>query len=190
MFLLLLSTAQWRWLYRKVTSLLMRLQLITGPCCTYALYTTMELLHTKMGLWRLVRNREIEKCPIRSPTIPRFELQSALLAVRMNKMIQKKVDIPVNETFSWAGSMIILPYLRNTSKRFQTYVADRVNETGETSNPTQWRNCPGDLNPVDDCSCGLDPQKFIVRNDGYKNRSSFGALKNCGLLYKKYHIIK
>jgi hypothetical protein len=35
--------------------------------------------------------------PIRSPTIPRLELQSALLAVRMNKMIKDELDITVHE---------------------------------------------------------------------------------------------
>ena len=97
--------------------------------------------------------------PIRAPT--RLELQSALLAVRMNRMIQRKLDIPVNENFYWTDSMIVLSYIRNTTKRFQTYVANRVNEIRESSDPTQWRHCPGDLNPADDCSRGLDPQKFI-----------------------------
>ena len=99
--------------------------------------------------------------PICAPTIPRLELQSALLAVRMNRMIQRELDIPVNETFYWTDSMIVLSYIRNTTKRFQTYVANRVNEIRESSDPTQWRHCPGDLNPADDCSHGLDPQKFI-----------------------------
>ena len=99
--------------------------------------------------------------PIRAPTIPRLELQSALLAVRMNGMIQRELDIPVNETFYWTDSMIVLSYIRNATKRFQTYVANRVNEIRESSDPTQWRHCPGDLNPADDCSRGLDPQKFI-----------------------------
>ena len=31
--------------------------------------------------------------PIRAPIIPRLELQSALLAVRMNRMIQRELDI-------------------------------------------------------------------------------------------------
>ena len=68
------------------------------------------------------------------------ELQSALLAVRMNRMIQRELDTPVNETFYWTDSMIVLSYIHNTTKRFQTYVANQVNEIRESSDPTQWRN--------------------------------------------------
>ena len=99
--------------------------------------------------------------PIRAHTIPRLELQSALLAVRMNNMIQRELDITVHETFFWTDSMIVLSYIGNTTKRFQTYVANRVKEIRESSEPTQWRHCPGNLNPADDCSRGLDPQKYV-----------------------------
>ena len=99
--------------------------------------------------------------PIRSPTIPRIELQRALLAVRMNKMIKDELDITVHETYFWTDSMIVLSYIRNTTKRFQTYVANRVNEIRESTDPSQWRHCPGSLNPADDCSRGLDPQQYI-----------------------------
>ena len=116
--------------------------------------------------------------PIRAPTIPRLELQSALLAVRMNRMIQRELDIPVNETFYWTDSMIVLSYIRNTTKRFQTYVANRVNEIRESSDPTQWRHCPGDLNPADDCSRGLDPQKFIEQERWLRGLEFLWGTKN------------
>ncbi len=57
--------------------------------------------------------------PIRAPTIPRLELQSALLAVRMNNMIQRELDITVHETFVWTDSMIVLSYIGNTNVRGQ-----------------------------------------------------------------------
>ncbi|CAB4020337.1 Hypothetical predicted protein [Paramuricea clavata] len=73
----------------------------------------------------------------------------------------RELDITVHETLFWTDSMIVLSYIHNTTKRFQTYVANRVNEIRELSEPTQWRHCPGELNPADDCSRGLDSQQYI-----------------------------
>ena len=57
--------------------------------------------------------------------------------------------------------MIVLFYISNTTKRFQTYVANRVKEIRESSQPTQWRHCPGHLSPANNCSRGLDPKKYV-----------------------------
>ena len=57
--------------------------------------------------------------------------------------------------------MITLNYIANETKRFQTYVANRVTEIRENTEPHQWRHCPGKLNPADDASRGLDIQSFL-----------------------------
>lgn len=100
--------------------------------------------------------------PIRAPTIPRMELQSAVLAVRMNKFIQTELELPISETTFWTDSTITLFCIRNENKRFKTYVANRINEINEATDVDQWRHCPGKLNPADDCSRGLDPQQFLA----------------------------
>ena len=99
--------------------------------------------------------------PIRAPTIPRLELQSAVLAVRMDRFIQRELDIPITKTTFWTDSMITLFCIYNQVKRFQTYVANRLNEIREATEREQWRHCPGKLNPADDCSRGLEPNKFV-----------------------------
>ena len=54
-----------------------------------------------------------------------------------------------------------MQYINNESRRFKTYVANRVSEIKEVSKPSQWRPCPGLLNPADDASRGLSAQKFV-----------------------------
>ena len=51
--------------------------------------------------------------------------------------------------------MTTLGYLRNTSRRFHTFVANRVAEILDSTNVSQWRHCPGEMNPSDDASRGL-----------------------------------
>ena len=68
--------------------------------------------------------------------------------------------------------MIVLNYIRNESRRFQTYVANRVTEVRELTFPHQWRHCPGAINPADDASRGLRIQEFL-RSEHWLKRPPF-----------------
>ena len=85
--------------------------------------------------------------PIREWTIPRLELQAAVLAARQSKIILRELDLPVGQTFFWSDSMTSLQYIKNVTRRFQTFVANRVAEIHETSSPGQWHHIPGVINP-------------------------------------------
>ena len=98
--------------------------------------------------------------PIREWTIPRLELQAAVLATRLSKMIVNELDLQVDQTFFWSDSMTSLQYIKNETKRFQTFVANRVAEIHETSSPEQWHHIPGIMNPADDGSRGVGAQYF------------------------------
>jgi hypothetical protein len=45
--------------------------------------------------------------------------------------------------------------------RFQTFVANRISEILEHSQPTEWRHVPGIENPADECSRGLFPDEMM-----------------------------
>lgn len=69
--------------------------------------------------------------PIKERTIPRLELQATVLAVRLSNSILKELDLQVDGTFSWSGSMTSLQYIKNQTRHFQTFVANRVAEIHE-----------------------------------------------------------
>jgi ribonuclease HI len=72
--------------------------------------------------------------PIKSVTIPRMELSAAVTAVKLlNKMCQVELSLPVEETLFWTDSTCVLKYLENEEKRFQTFVANRINVIREAS---------------------------------------------------------
>ena len=98
--------------------------------------------------------------PIREWTIPRLELQAAVLATRLSKIIVNELDLQVDQTFFWFDSMTSLQYIKNEIKRFQTFVANRVAEIHETSSPEQWHHIPAIMNPADDGSRGAGAQSF------------------------------
>ncbi|XP_033099903.1 uncharacterized protein LOC117103453 [Anneissia japonica] len=59
-------------------------------------------------------------------TIPRLELCAAVLAIEIAKVICAEVDIPSQEVTYHSDSKVVLGYLNNTTRRFHTYVANRV----------------------------------------------------------------
>ena len=99
--------------------------------------------------------------PLQYVSIPRLELQAATVAVRMHRLIVKEIDLTISSTTFWTDSNITLQYINNESRRFKTYVANRVAEIREISQPTQWRHCPGILNPADDASRGLTASEVL-----------------------------
>ena len=69
----------------------------------------------------------------------------------------------IASTFFWTDSKITLQYINNELRPFKTYVANRVAEIRDTSHPSQWRHCPGYINPADDASRGLSASKLLKR---------------------------
>ena len=45
--------------------------------------------------------------PIREWTIPRLELQAAVLAMRLSKMIVNELDLQVDQTFLWSDIIAV-----------------------------------------------------------------------------------
>ena len=93
--------------------------------------------------------------PIKAMTIPRLELAAAALAVKMDGALQRDLDLKLEKSVFWTDSTIVLCYINNASKRFQTYVANRVSVVHTGSMTDQWRHVASDLNPTDDVSRGL-----------------------------------
>ncbi|XP_068712986.1 uncharacterized protein [Montipora foliosa] len=110
--------------------------------------------------------------PIKTVSIPRLKLQGALLAARVDFSVRKELNFEFERVVFWTDSMITLNYIYSESRRFQTYVANRVTEFRELTVPEQWRHCPGKLNPADDVSRGLEMKEF-QNKERWLNAPSF-----------------
>ena len=100
--------------------------------------------------------------PMKQVTIPRLELTAAAVAVRVNNMIQKELDLTINHIFFWTDSTTVLKYISNESTRFNTFVSNRLSVIRDGSDVSQWRYIPTDLNPADDYSRGMSVEKFVA----------------------------
>ena len=69
-----------------------------------------------------------------------------------------KLDRP---SVFWSDSQTVLQFVNNDSRRFHTYVAPRVAEIREETDPAQWIHCPGKLSPADRACRGLDAEVLV-----------------------------
>ena len=89
-------------------------------------------------------------------SIPRLELTVAVVFVRLNRLIHSELEYPIHDTVYWTDSTSVLQYIANVSRRFQTFVANRLAIIHDESTPSQWRYVNTKLNPADPASRGLN----------------------------------
>ena len=100
-------------------------------------------------------------CPKRSTSIPRLELTAAVLAVQLSKMVQEELRLPIADIVFWTDSTSVLQYIRNESRRFRTFVANRVARIQDATKESQWRYVDSEFNPADEGSRGLSADRMI-----------------------------
>ena len=75
--------------------------------------------------------------PLKKITIPRLELAATAVSVQLHKFLKSDLDIPIDTVRFWTDSMTVLRYLEQDSKRFHTYVANRVAYIRNDTQPNQ-----------------------------------------------------
>jgi len=101
---------------------------------------------------------------IRPMTVPRLELSAAILASEMDRVLKNELEINIDESVLWSDSTSTIQYIRNTSRRFHTFVANRLTVIHNNTSPHQWRYVPTELNPADHASRGLSVKDMSKTN--------------------------
>ncbi|XP_045122632.1 uncharacterized protein LOC123511083 [Portunus trituberculatus] len=100
--------------------------------------------------------------PIKTTSIPRLELCAAVLAVSSDAKLGREVSIPVTSSVFWTDSRIVLQYIASPTRRFHTFVANRLGTIHRLSLPHQWRHVCSEDNSADDATRGLTARELIV----------------------------
>ena len=74
--------------------------------------------------------------PIKSVTISRLELTAATVSVRLGEILKKELDDKPETVQYHTDSVTVLRYIANDQKRFQVYVANRVQLMRNLSDPS------------------------------------------------------
>jgi hypothetical protein len=92
--------------------------------------------------------------PLKFMTIPRLELNAAVLAARLAVQVRQEHDNVFESTTYWSDSTTVLSWINSRTCRFNNYVGNRIGEILESSAATQWKYVPSLVNPADDASRG------------------------------------
>ena len=122
--------------------------------CSYIRYVNKDgLIHCSLLLGKS------RVSPNKFMSIPRLELTTAVLSVKVTCLLRKELQIDGLKERFWTDSQVVLAYIRSNSKRFKVFVANRIHEIKENTRVDQWHYVSSKENPADDASRGLDPRK-------------------------------
>ncbi|XP_062538103.1 uncharacterized protein LOC134206403 [Armigeres subalbatus] len=88
--------------------------------------------------------------PLKFLSIPRSELQAAVIGVRSVDTISKSLSIHVSQRMFWTDSKDVLCWIRSDHRRYNQFVAFRVSEILETTDVFEWRWVPTKDNVADE----------------------------------------
>jgi len=95
--------------------------------------------------------------PVKRMTLPRLELMGSLLAARLLKFVIKALNLPSTISyFCWTDSQVALAWIKGSPDRWKQFVANRVSEIHELTDPSRWNFCPGKQNPADLTTRGVN----------------------------------
>ena len=82
-------------------------------------------------------------------SIPRLELQAAVMAVRFKEQKMKKHESKIHSSNFLTDSTTVLQWIHTSHRRQQVFIANRVDEILDTTNISQRNHVSGINNPAD-----------------------------------------
>ena len=99
--------------------------------------------------------------PVKSQSVPRFELCAALLGTRLYQSFLKSIfqtPVVIEETFAWTDSTIVVCWMSKEPSRSSTFVSNRISEI-QSENKMNWNHVYSEENPADPASRRLKPEE-------------------------------
>ena len=88
--------------------------------------------------------------PLKVISIPRLELQAAVLAIRIARMIASEYRIKITRRVFWCDSKSVLQWIRKDPSDFKAFLANRLGEIRESTEISEWKCVPSKENAADD----------------------------------------
>ena len=98
--------------------------------------------------------------PMKALTIPKLELQAALLSARLRNDIQQALTLEIEKIFMWTDSTTVLQWLHSLEKQ-PVFVANRVAEILELTTVDEWFYVQSADNPADAGTRGLSSKALL-----------------------------
>ncbi|XP_055632729.1 uncharacterized protein LOC129773178 [Toxorhynchites rutilus septentrionalis] len=90
--------------------------------------------------------------PLKFVSVPRLELQAAVIGVRLADRITKSLSVKAHQRFFWSDSRDVLCWIRSDHRRYSQFVAFRISEILETTHVVDWGYKQSRENVADDAT--------------------------------------
>ena len=107
----------------------------------------------------------LAKCrltPISTSIIHRLQLNAATMSVKNDNFFRKEMQFSRVHSYFWTDSTTVLRYIRNESRAFKTFVANRVAFIRNNFSLSQWFYVPSSSNPADKATRIMPAAEFQV----------------------------
>ena len=92
--------------------------------------------------------------PRKQISIPKLELQTAVLGCRLMQFVSKQLTIPVTSRHFWSDSEAVLAWIKSKDK-LKTYFANRAQKIRSNTYVSKWQHISGEINTADHVSRGI-----------------------------------
>ena len=98
---------------------------------------------------------------MRHLSIPRLELQAAVMAVRLKEQIVKEPEMKIHSCNFWTDSTTVLQWIHSSHRKQQVFVANRVAEILDTTDVSQWNHVSGINSPADNGTRAINVDELM-----------------------------
>ena len=89
---------------------------------------------------------------LKTSTIPRLELQDAVLATKLADIISKEHELQIERRIFWSDSKTVLFWIKKDPREFKVFVANLLGDIRESTKISEWRWISSRENPADDAT--------------------------------------
>ena len=98
-------------------------------------------------------------------TFPRLKLLAAIVNSRLLRFIVDSLsNLKINWVLCWSDRSITLYWIQIPNAPWKPFIANRVSEITSMWESSLWRHCPGETNPGDATTRGLNVLKLVNDN--------------------------
>jgi hypothetical protein len=94
--------------------------------------------------------------PLKKITLPHLELLAALVGVRLLQYFCRETGLDIKGTTLRTDASVVLSWIHSNPNRWKTFICKQVTEIQIYMTPAQWKHCPGEDNPADYLSRGVN----------------------------------